>query len=109
MLRAAYFLFLAALLSLPVASRAPASGAQILLERLPQAAARPEPDPLEPARCHRNRVVWSGGVARRGPDRIRPLPVRSQWDDPKQSRLLCGARSHPGFRSRPVSESPRIR
>ena len=39
--------------------------------------------------CHRNRVVWSGGVARRGPDRIRPRPVRSRWQGADENRIFC--------------------
>lgn len=39
--------------------------------------------------CRRNRVVWSGGVARRGPDRISPRPVRSRWQSADESRIYC--------------------
>jgi hypothetical protein len=39
--------------------------------------------------CHRNRVIWSGGIARRGPDRISPRPVRSRWQGTDESRIYC--------------------
>ena len=39
--------------------------------------------------CRRHRVVWSGGVAVRGRDRISPRPVRSRWQRAGQSRIRC--------------------
>ena len=39
--------------------------------------------------CRRNGVVWSGGVARRGPDRISPRPVRSRWQSADVSPIYC--------------------
>ena len=39
--------------------------------------------------CRRNGVVWSGGIARRGPDRISPRPVRSRWQRGDESRIYC--------------------
>ena len=43
--------------------------------------------------CRRNGVVWSGGVARRGPDRISPRPVRSRWQTADKSRIYCAGGS----------------
>jgi hypothetical protein len=39
--------------------------------------------------CTRNRVIWSGGIARRGPDRISPRPIRSRWQGADESRIYC--------------------
>jgi hypothetical protein len=39
--------------------------------------------------CLRNRVVWSGGIALRGPNRLHPAPVRSKWQTRDESRLRC--------------------
>ena len=39
--------------------------------------------------CRRSGVVWSGGVARRGPDRISPRPVRSRWQRGDVSPIYC--------------------
>ncbi len=44
---------------------------------------------LAAAYCQRNRVVWSGGHALRGPDRLRPRPIRSKWHSQTESRLRC--------------------
>lgn len=44
---------------------------------------------LAAAYCQRNRVVWSGGHALRGPDRLRPRPIRSKWQSQTESRLRC--------------------
>ena len=57
--------------------------------------------------CQRRRVVWSGGVARRGPDRIRPRPVRSRWQSADDNRIFCTG-GNPFSRKR-VSEEPWIR
>ena len=57
--------------------------------------------------CQRRRVVWSGGVARRGPDRIRPRPVRSRWQSADDNRIFCTG-GNP-FSRKWVSEEPWIR
>jgi len=57
--------------------------------------------------CRRHTVVWSGGVARRGPDRIRPRPVRSRWQSADDKRIFC-AGGDP-FRQKRVSDEPWIR
>jgi len=57
--------------------------------------------------CQRRRVVWSGGIARRGPDRIRPRPVRSRWQGADDNRIFC-AGGNPFSRKR-VADEPWIR
>ena len=59
------------------------------------------------AGCQRNTVVWSGGIARRGPDRIRPRPVRSRWQTADENRIFCTG-GNP-FRQKRVSDEPWIR
>ena len=65
--------------------------------------------PVEPVHtgCQRHTVVWSGGVARRGPDRIRPRPVRSRWQAADHKRIFC-AGGDPYRRTR-VADQPWIR
>lgn len=57
--------------------------------------------------CRRSGVVWSGGIARRGPDRISPRPVRSRWQGADESRIYC-AGGNPFTRHR-VADLPWIR
>jgi hypothetical protein len=57
--------------------------------------------------CQRRRVIWSGGVARRGPDRIRPRPVRSRWQGADDNRIFCTG-GDPFSRKR-VADEPWIR
>jgi hypothetical protein len=57
--------------------------------------------------CRRDGVVWSGGIARRGPDRISPRPVRSRWQAVDESRIYC-AGSKP-FSKHRVADLPWIR
>ncbi|MDH3899511.1 MAG: hypothetical protein OEU51_00530 [Gammaproteobacteria bacterium] len=57
--------------------------------------------------CRRNGVVWSGGIARRGPDRISPRPVRSRWQSADKSRIYCG--SGDPFSQHRVADKPWIR
>lgn len=57
--------------------------------------------------CQRNRVVWSGGVARRGPDRISPRPIRSRWQGGDDTRIYC-AGGNP-FSQKRVADEPWLR
>lgn len=57
--------------------------------------------------CHRNRVTWSGGIARRGPDRIGPRPTRSRWQGTDERRIYCGGGSP--FSQKEVADEPWIR
>ena len=57
--------------------------------------------------CQRHTVIWSGGVARRGPDRIRPRPVRSRWQSADDNRIFCSGGDP--FRRKRVSDQPWIR
>jgi hypothetical protein len=57
--------------------------------------------------CHRNRVIWSGGIARRGPDRIGPRPIRSRWQGTDESRIYCSG-GNP-FSQKRVADEPWIR
>lgn len=57
--------------------------------------------------CRRNRVVWSGGIARRGPDRIRPRPVRSRWQGADENRIFCPGGSV--FSQKRVADEPWLR
>ena len=57
--------------------------------------------------CHRNRVVWSGGIARRGPDRIRPRPVRSRWQGADENRIFCPGGN--AFSRKRVADDPWLR
>lgn len=57
--------------------------------------------------CRRNGVIWSGGVARRGPDRISPRPVRSRWQRADRSRIRCSEGE--SFQRRRVADQPEIR
>ena len=59
------------------------------------------------AKCRRNGVVWSGGIASRFPDRISPRPVRSRWDRKADSRVGCAEVD--AFKRYRVSEQPWIR
>ena len=65
--------------------------------------------PVEPrySGCQRHTVVWSGGIARRGPDRIRPRPVRSRWQTADQDRIFCT--DGDPFQRRRVADQPWIR
>ena len=57
--------------------------------------------------CQRRGVVWSGGVAQRGPDRIRPRPVRSRWQGADEKQIFCMG-GDPFSRKR-VADQPWIR
>ena len=57
--------------------------------------------------CRRNGVVWSGGIARRGPDRIRPRPVRSRWQHADENRIFCSGDNV--FSKKRVAEEPWLR
>ena len=57
--------------------------------------------------CHRNRVIRSGGIARRGPDRIGPRPIRSRWQGTDESRIYCSG-GNP-FSKKKVADEPWIR
>ena len=57
--------------------------------------------------CHRNRVIWSGGIARRGPDRIGPRPTRSRWQGTDERRIYC--RGGSPFSQKEVADEPWIR
>ena len=57
--------------------------------------------------CHRNRVIWSGGIARRGPERISPRPTRSRWQGSDEPRIYCGGGSP--FSQKEVADEPWIR
>jgi hypothetical protein len=57
--------------------------------------------------CQRNRVIWSGGIARRGPDRISPQPIRSRWQGTGESRIYC--RDGNAFSQTRVADEPWIR
>ena len=74
-----------------------------------RAGARAAVDPtLVGSDCQRQRVVWSGGVARRGPDRIAPRPIRSRRQSRDESRLRCPDRGNV-FHKKRVSDHPEIR
>lgn len=57
--------------------------------------------------CHRYRVTWSGGIARRGPDRISPRPVRTRWQRAGETRILCAGGNT--FSQRRVADQPWLR
>lgn len=57
--------------------------------------------------CRRYRIVWSGGVPRRGPDRIGPRQFRTKWQTGKEPFVQC--RSDNAFRGVRVSDEPSIR
>ena len=57
--------------------------------------------------CQRNRVIWSGGIARRGPDRIGPRPVRSRWQGTDESRIYCSGSN--SFGQKRVADEPWMR
>lgn len=59
------------------------------------------------SKCRRNGVVWSGGIASRFSDRIRPRPVRSRWDREADSSVGCADVN--AFKRYRVSEQPWIR
>lgn len=59
------------------------------------------------SKCRRNGVVWSGGVARRFPDRISPRPIRSRWDRDSDSGVHCSGVD--AFEQLRVSDQPMIR
>ena len=59
------------------------------------------------SKCRRNGVVWSGGVASRFSDRIRPRPVRSRWDRDADSSVGCEGVD--AFKRYRVSDQPWIR
>lgn len=60
-----------------------------------------------PSLCRRYRIVWSGGVARRGPDRISPKPFRTKWQTGKEPFIHCPGDN--AFRPVRVSDEPGIR
>ena len=57
--------------------------------------------------CQRHTVVWSGGIARRGPDRIRPRTVRSRWQGADYDRIFCSGGDP--FQRKRVADQPWIR
>jgi hypothetical protein len=57
--------------------------------------------------CHRYRVTWSGGIARRGPDRISPRPIRTRWQRAGDPRILCAGGDT--FSQRRVADQPWLR
>jgi hypothetical protein len=57
--------------------------------------------------CQRHSVVWSEGVARRGPDRIRPRPVRTRGQSADENRIFCSGGDP--FRQKRVADEPWIR
>jgi len=57
--------------------------------------------------CQRNRVVWSGGIARRGPDRITPRPIRSRWQGENETRIYCTDGN--SFSQKRVADEPWLR
>ncbi len=59
------------------------------------------------SKCRRNGVVWSGGIASRFSDRIRPRPVRSRWDRDADSHVGCT--DVDAFKRYRVSAQPWIR
>lgn len=59
------------------------------------------------SKCRRNGIVWSGGIASRFSDRIRPRPVRSRWDRDADSRVGCT--DVDAFKRYRVSAQPWIR
>ena len=65
--------------------------------------------PPETGHCQRHRIIWSGGVALRGPARVPPRPVRSKWDTAEQSRVRCPPQPRGVFEKHRVSADPEIR
>ena len=59
------------------------------------------------SKCRRHGGVWSGGVASRFADRIRPRPVRSRWDRAADKRIGCA--DVDAFKRYRVSDQPLIR
>ena len=59
------------------------------------------------SKCRRNGVVWSGGVASRFSDRIRPRPVRSRWDRDVDNSIRCVGVD--AFKQHRVSDQASIR
>ncbi len=57
--------------------------------------------------CRRYGVIWSGGTALRGPDRISPRPVRSRWRGAGESRIRCAEGG--AFKQSQVADRPWIR
>jgi len=57
--------------------------------------------------CRRYRVTWSGGIARRGPDRISPRPIRTRWQGEAENPILCAGGNT--FSQRPVADQPWVR
>ena len=62
---------------------------------------------LRSPKCRRNGVVWSGGVASRFADRIRPRPVRNRWDSDTDSSIGCAGVD--AFKRYRVSDQPLTR
>lgn len=59
------------------------------------------------SKCRRNGVIWSGGVASRFPDRIRPRPVRHRWERGSDNQIHCN--DVDAFSQLRVSDLPMIR
>jgi hypothetical protein len=59
------------------------------------------------SRCRRYGVVWSGGVARRFPDRISPRPIRTRWQRESDHPVYCS--DVDAFKQLRVSDQPAIR
>lgn len=57
--------------------------------------------------CRRYGVFWSGGIARRSPDRISPRPVRTRWQAADDERITCSAED--AFLQRRLTEQPWVR
>lgn len=62
--------------------------------------------PVARSHCRQYQVTWSGGVALRGPNLIRPDPVRNRWQGAQESRIRCADRGV--FRQRRVADEPWI-
>lgn len=59
------------------------------------------------AKCQRHGVVWSGGIALRFSDRIRPRPIRSRWERDGDNGIFCRGTS--AFEQYTVSDQPWVR
>ncbi len=61
------------------------------------------------AHCLRNRVVWSGGIALRGPNRLHPAPVRTKWQTRGESRIRCPLSATSTKLRHRAAATPRVR
>jgi len=92
-----------------IALAGPVAAGSLEIEVVPPQEEAVSPEALNPSRCHQRRIVWSGGIAFRGPRRLRPRPVSSKWETRAQNPRSCPGPASAVLRRYRVSDHPNLR